>query len=168
MVIPVSRIRFRTYVLFVSSRGRFCMERPLLITSFNIQVLDEQDEQIRCCSEVGRDHSSIRFDCHSGGEVEDDVLPTYKLPMLRKEFRFLDRPRLGRTVSRAVCFRLCSDRIEYDPSSIGTISDPDDQLHREPFVTRFRAKTRDTTRAFTFWMVNTHTDLMRFLKSLMH
>jgi exonuclease III len=31
-------------------------------------------------------------------------------------------------------------------------------LHREPFVARFRARTTVPAKAFTFWLVNTHTD----------
>jgi endonuclease/exonuclease/phosphatase family metal-dependent hydrolase len=31
-------------------------------------------------------------------------------------------------------------------------------LHREPFVTRFRARTASPASSFTFWLVNTHTD----------
>ena len=143
--------------------GDFVSERPLLIASFNIQVLGQskmsKSDVVQRLAEIIR-----RFDLIAIQEVrskEDDVLPRLiqAANATGRNFSFLIGPRLGRTVSKEqYAFVFDTDRIEYDPSSIGTISDPDDQLHREPFVTRFRAKTRDTTSAFTFWMVNTHTD----------
>jgi hypothetical protein len=66
---------------------------------------------------------------------------------------------LGRTVStEQYAFVFNTNTVEHDPSSVGTVNDPSDLLHREPMVGRFRARTQSPAQAFTFWMVNTHTD----------
>jgi hypothetical protein len=39
-----------------------------------------------------------------------------------------------------------------------TVYDPADMLHREPLLTHFRVRTADPARAFTFWLMNIHTD----------
>ncbi|MCE9604588.1 MAG: endonuclease/exonuclease/phosphatase family protein [Planctomycetia bacterium] len=68
-------------------------------------------------------------------------------------------PRLGRTDSKeqyAYLFDLT--RIEIDRTSIYTISDPDDLLHREPLVAGFRARGAPQQEAFTFALVDIHTD----------
>ncbi len=138
-------------------------ERPLRIASFNIQVLGQskmsKPEVVNALAVILR-----RFDLVAIQEVrskESDVLPrlTQAVNAGQRNYSFLIGPRLGRTVSKEqYAFIFDTDRIEYDPGSIGTISDPDDLLHRPPFVARFRAKTREPNRAFSFWMVNTHTD----------
>jgi endonuclease/exonuclease/phosphatase (EEP) superfamily protein YafD len=48
--------------------------------------------------------------------------------------------------------------IETDRSSAYTVEDPDDQLHREPLVGWFRVRGPRTNEAFTFTLVNVHTD----------
>ena len=138
-------------------------DRPLLIASFNIQVLGQS--KMSKPNVVGILAETIRrFDLVAIQEVrskEENVLPRL-IQAINSDgdnYSFLIGPRLGRTVSKEqYAFVFDTDRVEYDPGSIGTISDPDDLLHREPFVTRFRAKTADADRAFTFWLVNAHID----------
>ena len=139
------------------------VDRPLRIASFNIQVLGQskmsKPDVVNALAVIIR-----RFDLVAIQEVrskESDVLPrlTQAVNAGQRNYSFLIGPRLGRTVSKEqYAFIFDTERIEYDPGSIGTISDPDDLLHRPPFVARFRAKTREPNRAFSFWMVNTHTD----------
>ncbi|MDA8698082.1 endonuclease/exonuclease/phosphatase family protein [Rhodopirellula sp.] len=143
--------------------GNPIIDRPLLIATFNIQVLGQskmaKPDVVAAIGEIIR-----RFDMVAIQEVrskEEDVLPRLLQAVNApgKNYSFLIGPRLGRTISKEqYAFIFDTDRLEYDPGSIGTISDPDDLLHREPFVARFRAKTADPSRAFTFWLVNTHTD----------
>ena len=45
-----------------------------------------------------------------------------------------------------------------DRESVYTVQDPDDLLHREPLVAAFRARGAPETEAFTFTLVNVHTD----------
>jgi deoxyribonuclease-1-like protein len=68
-------------------------------------------------------------------------------------------PRLGRSSSKeqyVYVFDLAS--IEVDPYQHYTVNDPDDLLHREPLVSWFRARGASPEQAFTFSLVNVHTD----------
>jgi hypothetical protein len=48
--------------------------------------------------------------------------------------------------------------IEVDRTALYTVSDPDDRLHREPLVGWFRVRGPAPEQAFTFSLVNIHTD----------
>ncbi|MCA9266653.1 MAG: endonuclease/exonuclease/phosphatase family protein [Planctomycetales bacterium] len=76
-----------------------------------------------------------------------------------REYDYVISPRLGRT-SQTEQFAFIFDRrtIEVDRHQLYTIYDPDDLLHREPFVGWFRARGPDPSAAFTFTLVNLHTD----------
>ena len=39
-----------------------------------------------------------------------------------------------------------------------TLSDPEDHLHREPLIAHFKVRGADPSRAFSFWLMNIHTD----------
>jgi deoxyribonuclease-1-like protein len=68
-------------------------------------------------------------------------------------------PRVGRTISKEqYVYIFDTDRIEVDRQSVYTISDPDDLLHREPLVATFMARGVNPDEAFTFTLVNVHTD----------
>lgn len=141
-------------------------QRPadkLLIASFNIQVFGT--------SKIAkRDVMSVivqvirQFDIVAIQEIrsKDDTLLTQLITMLNSDgsrYDYLIGPRLGRSIStEQYAFIYDTQRVEYDPSSVGTMGDPGDLLHREPMVARFRPRTADPNRAFSFWLVNTHTD----------
>ncbi len=141
-------------------------QRPgdkLLIASFNIQVFGKS--KLAKPNAMAVIVQTIRqFDLVAIQEVrakEDDVLPQLIAALNEngRRYNFLIGPRLGRTVStEQYAFVYDTNRVEYDPSSVGTVPDPSDLLHREPFVARFRTRTNAPERAFTFWMVNIHTD----------
>lgn len=68
-------------------------------------------------------------------------------------------PRLGYTkVKEQYAFLFDTDRVEVDRHSVYTVGDPDGLLHREPLVATFRARGVDPNEAFTFTLVNVHTD----------
>jgi deoxyribonuclease-1-like protein len=48
--------------------------------------------------------------------------------------------------------------VEVDPASLGTAPNPGDKLHRPPMFARFRTRATPPEAAFTFWMVDIHTD----------
>ncbi len=135
----------------------------LLIASFNIQVLGKSKMSkpgvVEVLAQVIR-----QFDIVAIQEVrakEDDILPQLVAAINADGHRYsyLIGPRLGRTVStEQYVFVFDTTRVEHEPSSVGTMVDPADMLHREPFVARFRARTNSPNQAFTFWLVNTHTD----------
>ncbi len=135
----------------------------LLIASFNIQVFGEsklaKPEVVGVLAQVIR-----QFDIVAIQEVRaksDEILPRF-LQAINADgshYSFLIGPRLGRTVStEQYAFIYDTRRVEYDPSAVGTMPDPTDQLHREPFIARFRTRTNFPDQAFSFWLVNIHTD----------
>lgn len=68
-------------------------------------------------------------------------------------------PRLGRTVSKEqYCFIYDTATIEVNLNCIFTVNDPDDLLHREPLVAMFRVRGPPAQQAFTFVLVDIHTD----------
>jgi endonuclease/exonuclease/phosphatase family metal-dependent hydrolase len=68
-------------------------------------------------------------------------------------------PRLGRSSStEQYAFLYDTAAIEVNRSSIYTLNDPDDLLHREPLVAMFRVRGPPPQQAFTFVLVNIHVD----------
>jgi endonuclease/exonuclease/phosphatase family metal-dependent hydrolase len=51
-----------------------------------------------------------------------------------------------------------TERIELLSGSVYTVDDPQDLLHREPLVARFRVRGPPPEKAFTFTLVDIHTD----------
>ena len=74
-------------------------------------------------------------------------------------YHYVIGPRLGRSHStEQYAYIYDTAAVEINPQSIYTIHDPDDLLHREPHVAMFRARGPPPNEAFTFVLVNTHTD----------
>ena len=66
---------------------------------------------------------------------------------------------LGRSSSKEqYAFLYDTAAIEVNRHSIYTVNDPDDLLHREPLVAMFRVRGPPPQQAFTFVLVNIHTD----------
>lgn len=133
------------------------------IATFNIQVFGESklgDERVMdVLAQVAR-----RFDVLAIQEVRaksQDVLPRF-VELINADGRrydFVIGPRLGRTTSKEqYAFVYDTQTIEIDHSSLYTVDDPDDRLHREPLTAGFRARSADASQAFTFTLVNIHTD----------
>ena len=92
---------------------------------------------------------------------DQDILPRFvdKINEAGRSYDYVIGPRLGRTDSKeqyAFVFDMAS--IEVDRTQLYTIDDPDDLLHREPFVGWFRVRGPPEDQAFTFTLVNIHTD----------
>jgi endonuclease/exonuclease/phosphatase family metal-dependent hydrolase len=76
-----------------------------------------------------------------------------------RHYRYVLGPRLGRTSSKEqYAFIYDSAAVEVDRANVYTVSDPDDLLHREPLVAQFRVRGPAPDAAFTFILVNVHTD----------
>lgn len=76
-----------------------------------------------------------------------------------RHYDFVIGPRLGRTNSKEqYAFIFDTASIEIDRSALYTVSDPDDLLHREPLVGWFRVRGPPPEQAFTFSLVDIHTD----------
>lgn len=133
------------------------------IASFNIQVFGgsklKKPEVMNVLARTVR-----RFDVVAIQEVrskDETVLPNF-VEMINAEgghYDFVIGPRLGRTSSKeqyAIVFD--ASRLEVHPQHQYTIQDPDDLLHREPYVARFRVRGVADAPPFTFSLVDIHTD----------
>jgi len=133
------------------------------ICSFNVQVFGtsklKKPQAMDVLTKVVR-----RFDVVAIQEVrstDDTVVPKF-VEMINADgsrYDFIIGPRLGRTNSKeqyAVLFNTA--RIEVDRASVYTVDDPKDLLHREPMVARFRVRGVPAEQAFTFNLVDIHTD----------
>lgn len=133
------------------------------IASFNIQVFGqsklEKPAVMESLTQIVR-----KFDIVAIQEIRSasqDVMPRF-LAMINSDgsqFDFVLGPRMGRTSSKEqYAYLYNTQTIELDRSSIYTVDDPDDLLHRPPLVAGFRARAAEPELAFTFTLVNIHTD----------
>lgn len=137
--------------------------QTIKIATFNIQVFGTSKLQKTPVMQVLADVVR-RFDVVAIQEVrstDDTVVPQFVslVNAAGAQYNFVIGPRLGRTNSKeqyAILFD--TSRIEVDPRSVYTVPDPQDLLHREPLVARFRPRGVPPDRAFTFSLVDIHTD----------
>ncbi len=133
------------------------------IASFNIQVLGVSkagDAQVMdILADIVR-----RYDVVAVQELrakDQTVIPRF-VELINADGARYDSivgPRLGRTSSKEQYVYLYNTaRIEVDTRSIYTVEDPSDLLHRPPLVARFRVRGPPSEEAFTFTLVNIHTD----------
>lgn len=138
-------------------------EDTIRIASFNIQVFGEsklgKSWVVEVLARIVRQFEIVAI--QEIRSKEQHVVPEFVELVNREgsQYNYVIGPRLGRTISKEqYAFLYDTAEIEIDTSSPGTIQDPNDQMHREPFVARFRARTPDPRTSFTFWLVNAHTD----------
>jgi len=135
----------------------------ILIASFNIQVFGEskmaKQHVVEVLARVVR-----QFDIVAIQEVRaksDDIIPAFVRAVNAdgSRYHYVIGPREGRTVSKEqYAFVYDTTRIEVDPSSVGVVPDPQNKLHRPPMHARFRTRINPAEMAFTFWLVDIHTD----------
>ena len=135
----------------------------VVIASFNIQVFGEskmaKPEVVEVLARVVR-----KFDIVAIQEVRaksDGVIPGFVRAVNAdgSRYHYVIGPREGRTNSKEqYTFVYDTDRIEVDASSLGVVPNPQDRLHRPPMHVRFRTRVTPAEMAFTFWLVNIHTD----------
>jgi deoxyribonuclease-1-like protein len=133
------------------------------IASFNIQVFGEaklsQREVVDVLAAITRN-----FDIVAIQEVRaqnQNVLPAFVQYVNAGRYRydFVIGDRVGRSSSKEqFAFVFNTDTVEVDRRTMYTVSDPDDLIHREPLVAWFRCRQADPREAFTFSLVNVHTD----------
>lgn len=138
-------------------------ENVIRIASFNIQAFGEQKLGK---PEIAKTLVYIvsQFDVIAVQEIRaksQDIIPKF-VQMLNAEgarYDYVIGPRLGRSNSKEqYAFIFDSEIVEVDRGSAYTVDDPDDVLHREPFVAGFRTARVDPKEAFTFTLVNVHVD----------
>ena len=133
------------------------------ICSFNIQVFGQsklaKPEVMEILARTIRE-----FDVIAVQEIRSsaqDVMPRFMdlINATGRKYEFVIGPRLGNTVSKEqYAFVYDSETIQTDVSALYTLSDPDNLLHREPLVGWFRALGPSADQAFTFSLINIHTD----------
>ncbi len=135
----------------------------LTVASFNIQVFGtsklKKPAAMQVLAEIVR-----RFDVVAIQEIrakDQTVIPQF-LDLVNSngaQYDYVIGERLGRTSSKEqYAYVFDSTRVEVDRRSAYTLSDRTDLLHREPFVARFRSRTQAPEQAFTFTLINVHTD----------
>jgi len=133
------------------------------VASFNIQVFGTSKagkaQVMDILARIVRE-----FDIVAIQEVrsnDQDIIPNF-VELINTTGRYYDYvigPRLGRTSSKEqYAFVFDSATVEVDRSQLYTVADPDDLLHREPLVAWFRVRGPPADQAFTFTLVNIHTD----------
>ena len=135
----------------------------ITVATFNIQVFGTAKEQKRAV--WGRLAEVIRrFDVVAIQEVrcqDPDFLDRFHAAVNAggRNYGYALGPRIGRTSSKEqYAFLYDRDRIEVARRTVYTLDDRYDYLHREPFVARFRVVGPAAEKAFTFTLVNVHTD----------
>ena len=131
------------------------------IASFNIQVFGQSKLNdrpvIERLAEVVRQFELVAI--QEIRSADQNLMPEFvKIINSRgPEYQFLISPRLGRTVSKeqyAYVYR--TNALEPIPGSVFNVQDPQDLIHREPFVAGFRTRTR-AGQPFSFTLINAHT-----------
>lgn len=133
------------------------------IASFNIQVFGV--EKLRKPHVMSVLAETVRqFDVMAIQEIRaatDDVMPRF-IDLINSNGRHYDYvigPRLGRSSSKEqYAFIYDAETIEVDRGTAFTVQDKDDLLHREPYVALFRVRAAPPTEAFTFTLMDIHTD----------
>ncbi len=133
------------------------------IASFNIQVFGNTKASKPYVMQELADIVN-QFDVVAIQEVrsKDEYLIPNFVQLVNRSGRRFDHvigPRVGYTTSKEqYVFLFDTQKVEIDHQSVYTVSDPDGLLHREPLVATFRARGVDPDQAFTFTLVNMHTD----------
>jgi endonuclease/exonuclease/phosphatase family metal-dependent hydrolase len=133
------------------------------IASFNIQVFGETKSSkphvMEKLAMIVR-----QFDVVAIQEVrskDNGIIPRFVdlINATGRHYDYVVGPRLGRTVStEQYAYIFDTQSVEIDRRQLYTVDDPDDLLHREPLVGWFRVRGPNPSEAFTFTLVNIHTD----------
>ncbi|MBM4001323.1 MAG: endonuclease/exonuclease/phosphatase [Planctomycetes bacterium] len=136
------------------------------IATFNIQVFGTSKIQkphvVEILARIAR-----QFDVLAIQEVrsrDQDILPRFveAVNAAGRHYDYVIGPRLpldgagGNPEQYAFVFD--KEVLEVDRARLYTIDDPDDLLAREPLVAWFRSRSVPSENAFTFTLVNVHTD----------
>ncbi|WP_148075140.1 endonuclease/exonuclease/phosphatase family protein [Bythopirellula goksoeyrii] len=135
----------------------------IIIGSFNIQVFGtskmKKKEVMEVLATVARS-----FDVLAIQEIrtQDDHFMDQFMQLINAQgahYTYVIGPRLGRSSStEQYAFIFNPERIEVRPGSVATMVDTQDLLHREPLIAHFRVRGVPPSAAYSFWLVNIHTD----------
>jgi deoxyribonuclease-1-like protein len=134
------------------------------IASFNIQVFGDKKAQDQdAMATVAAIIQNFNVVAIQEIRTQDDYfLDNFLRNYVNVNGRVYDKvvgPRLGRSNgTEQYAFIYDTTTIQVNRNSVYTINDPDDLLHREPMVAMFRTRGPPPEQAFTFVLVNIHTD----------
>ena len=133
------------------------------IASFNIQVFGERkagkDHVMNILAKVVRD-----FDLVAIQEIRSrnpHLLPKFVelVNEAGRHYDFVIGERQGRTSSKEqYAYVFDADTIQADRHACYSVQDPHDLIHRPPWVCSFRVRGPPEEEAFTFVLINVHTD----------
>ena len=133
------------------------------IAAFNIQVFGQSKlSKPRVMDYLAR--IVRQFDVVAIQEIrslDQDVMPRFIeiINAAGRNYDFVIGPRIGDTISKEqYAFVFDRQTIEVDRTFTYTVHDPDNLLHREPLVGWFRTRGPSVDEAFTFTLINVHTD----------
>ncbi len=133
------------------------------VGTFNIQVFGQSKLDKPAVMSILADVAR-QFDVLAIQEIrtQDDRHVEQFLQMINaggRKFDAIVGPRLGRSSStEQYAFLYDTETIEVVPGSVYTIEDRLDLLHREPLIASFRVRGPPPERAFSFRLINIHTD----------
>jgi len=133
------------------------------VASFNIQVFgttkSKKPHVMDILARIVRQFDIVAV--QEVRSVNQDIIPNF-VDLVNSngaQFDYVIGPRLGRTTSKEqYTFIYDMTTVEVDRKQLYTVDDPDDVLHREPLVGWFRVRGPPPDEAFTFSLVNIHTD----------
>ncbi len=133
------------------------------IATFNVQVFGQ--EKLRDAETMAVLAKIVsRFDIVAIQEIRSqsqDVLPQLieLVNAQGRHYDFVIGPRQGRTVSKEQYgYVFDAATVEVDRRTVAPVVDPHGLMHRPPLVAAFRARGAPPEEAFTFTLVNVHTD----------
>jgi len=133
------------------------------VASFNIQVFGLSKLKKKPVMDVLADVVR-RFDVVAVQELrakDQSVIPRF-VELINSDgsrYDYVVGPRLGRSSSKEqYVYLFDTSRIQIARRGVYTIIDRQDLLHREPLVARFRVRGPPPEEAFTFTLVDIHTD----------
>ena len=145
------------------SEGSAHRKDSIKIASFNIQVFgtsksNKPDVMAKLANIVRR------FDVVAIQEIRSknqDIIPQFVnlINATGRKYSFAISERIGRTVSKEqYVYIFDTETLLLDRTKLYTVPDHNDLLHRETFVGWFRTRGPPADKAFTFTLVNIHTD----------
>jgi endonuclease/exonuclease/phosphatase family metal-dependent hydrolase len=136
------------------------------IASFNVQVFGttkiNKPHVVEYLAQIAR-----QFDVIAVQEIrsrDEDIIPRFveAINSADRHYDYVIGPRLphdeNRTNREQYAFIFDQATLEVDRQQLYTINDPDNLLVREPLVGWFRVRGPPDSEAFTFTLVNVHTD----------
>jgi len=139
-------------------------KQTIRIASFNIQVFGQSKLSKK---QIAQRLAQIvtQFDIVAVQEIrskDQSLMPEFvgMINSRGSKYDFLISPRLGRTSSKEqYAFLYRTSTVKPIPESSYMINDPQDLIHREPFVASFQAVSEvKSKQPFTFTLINIHTD----------